>query len=154
MLNCIIATMGANSGMKAPRTAQFVHPAQAPFGVAVLEHADQGNADWRPCRSQLVVDQMQIGRHKPHRVGVQQSSLCASASSKIAQQVHGSVRNVLTSATVDPVLHGSHRAALPFLRREQARQHGFGVCKRRLLRGQENRGSSSPTWVACGNNPA
>ncbi len=54
--------------------AQFVHPPQRPFGVAVLEQQIEEDPARFFVGAHLVVDQVQIGRDQPHRVGVQQGA--------------------------------------------------------------------------------
>ena len=72
MLNCIIATMGSNSGMKAASTPKLVHPPQRPFRVAVLQQQIEEDPLRFGVVAHLVVDQVQVRLDQAHGIGVDQ----------------------------------------------------------------------------------
>jgi hypothetical protein len=70
-LNCIIATMGSNSGMKAPSTPSSFIRRSARSGLPCFSSRSR-KIDRLGVGAHLVVDQVQIRRDQAHRVGVQQ----------------------------------------------------------------------------------
>ena len=62
---------GFELGDEGRQHAQFVHPAQGAFGVAVLEQQVEEDALRLGVVAHVVVDQVQVRGHDPHDVGVQ-----------------------------------------------------------------------------------
>ena len=59
-------------GDKGRQHPQFVHPPQWAFGVAVIQEQAQEYLHRCGIIAQVIVDQVQVRRQKPHHIGVQQ----------------------------------------------------------------------------------
>lgn len=77
-----MATIGPNSG----KNAQLVHPPERAFGIAMLEQQIKEDTHRFGVAAHLVIDQLEMGRDRAHRIGMQQVA-CAQRLFEQAQHV-------------------------------------------------------------------
>ena len=107
MLNCIIATMRPNSGMKAPRTPTSFISLQRPLGVVVAEEEVEEDAIRLAVLAEGVVDQRQARGDAAQRVGVDRDaggqSLVEEAEDVDRVLLEGGLVGEVEAAVLDPV---------------------------------------------------
>ena len=118
---------------------QFVHPAQAAFGVPVFQQQVKEQSLRLGVLAHVVVDQVQIPGQEPHDVGVKQIA-GAQRLFKDAQKVQLVGQKGPGVGHIDPALHQLIALADPLGQLEDPEQAGFALGVAGLQLGQEDAG--------------